>query len=49
MLIANEVGGGIEISGTNTVCDANVAWNDANGNKLLDPGETGAPLTCEER
>lgn len=49
MLVANEVGGSIQTFGKNDVCDANVAWNDANGNTLLDPNETGAPLACESR
>jgi hypothetical protein len=49
VLVANEVGGGISLSDAkNTVCDANVAWSDGNGNKLLDPGETGAALTCSK-
>lgn len=48
-LVANEVGGGIEIEGNGTVCDANVAWTDSNGNKALDPGESGAAITCGER
>jgi hypothetical protein len=47
ILIGNEVGKGIELSeAKNTVCDANVAWTDANGNKLLDPGESGAAISC---
>jgi len=46
VLVANEVGGDIETTGQNAACDANVAWNDANGNKLLDPGESGAAITC---
>lgn len=48
-LVANEVGGGIEVAGNNTVCDANVAWTDGNANKTLDPGETGAPISCDRR
>ncbi len=47
VLVANEVGRGIELGDAkNTVCDSNVAWTDANGNKLLDPGETGAAISC---
>ena len=50
VLVANEVGQGIWLSSAqNTVCDANVAWADANGNKLLDPGETGAAIACETK
>ncbi len=50
VLVANEVGQGIALSDAkNTVCDANVAWTDANGNKLLDPGETGAAISCEQK
>ncbi|MBX3189436.1 MAG: hypothetical protein KF819_20600 [Labilithrix sp.] len=47
VLVSNQVGGGISVSeAKNTVCDGNVEWNDANSNKLVDPGESGAPLTC---
>lgn len=47
ILVGNEIGGGIDLTDTkNTVCDGNVAWNDANANGVLDPGETGAALTC---
>lgn len=47
VLVSNEVGGTISVSeAKNLVCDGNVAWNDANGNKVLDPGESGAPITC---
>lgn len=49
VLVANEVAGSIQVFGTNTACDANVTWNDANGNKLLDANETGAPLACEAK
>jgi hypothetical protein len=49
VLVANEVGSGIAVSDAkNLVCDGNVAWSDANGNKLLDPGETGAAITCSK-
>jgi hypothetical protein len=49
ILVANEVGGGVTLSDAkNTVCDGNIAWSDGNGNKLLDPGESGAAITCEE-
>jgi len=50
-LVGNEVGpGGIEVSDTkNLVCDANVLWTDSNANKLLDPGETGAPVDCTNK
>jgi len=47
VLVANEIGGGVSVGeDKNTVCDGNVAWNDANANKLLDPGETGVPIQC---
>lgn len=47
VLVGNEVGGGIDIGDSqNSVCDANVVWTDTNGNKLLDPGETGAAISC---
>jgi hypothetical protein len=45
-LVSNNVAGGITVDGTNTVCDANLAWNDANTNGLLDPGESGAAIAC---
>jgi hypothetical protein len=49
-LVANEVGNGIEVSETqNLVCDANVVWNDANTNKVLDPGESGAAVQCTNK
>ncbi len=47
VLVGNEIGGAVSVgTDKNTVCDGNVVWNDANANKLLDPGETGAPITC---
>lgn len=47
VLVANEVGRGIELGDAkNAVCDANVVWNDANGNRLLDPGESGSEIAC---
>jgi hypothetical protein len=50
VLVANEVGMGISVSeAKNTVCDGNTTWNDANGDKRLDPNETGAPITCEKK
>jgi hypothetical protein len=49
-LVANHVGGKIQITDAkNSVCDGNLAWDDANGNKIVDPGEPGAPLTCDEK
>lgn len=50
VLVANEVGQGISLSDAkNTVCDGNVAWSDTNANKVLDPGEAGAAITCEKK
>lgn len=47
VLVGNEVGGAVSVGeDKNTICDGNVVWNDANSNKLLDPGETGAAITC---
>jgi hypothetical protein len=47
VLVANEIGGGVSVGeDKNTVCDGNVVWTDANANKLLDPGETGAAIAC---
>jgi hypothetical protein len=47
VLVANEIGGGVSLGDDkNTVCDGNVVWTDANANKVLDPGESGAPITC---
>lgn len=47
VLVSNEVDGTISVSDAkNLVCEGNVDWNDANGNKLVDPGEAGAPLAC---
>jgi hypothetical protein len=47
VLVSNQIGGTISIpDAKNTVCDGNVKWTDANSNKLLDPGESGAALTC---
>ena len=46
-LVANEIGGGLVLGDDkNTVCDGNVVWTDSNSNKLLDPGEGGAAITC---
>lgn len=50
VLVANEVGQGISLSDAkNTVCDGNVAWSDTNANKVLDPNEAGAAITCDEK
>ncbi len=47
VLVSNAVGGTITVSDSkNLVCDGNVSWNDANGNKVLDAGEKGAALEC---
>lgn len=47
VLVANEIGGEVSVGDDkNTVCDGNVVWNDANMNKVLDAGETGAAITC---
>lgn len=46
-LVSNEIGGTVSVGDDkNTVCDGNVVWTDANSNKLLDPGESGAAITC---
>jgi hypothetical protein len=29
-------------------CDDNTKWDDENANKIFDPGEAGAALTCED-
>lgn len=48
VLVGNEVGRGVSLTDAkNTVCDGNVVWTDANANRLLDSGESGAPITCE--
>jgi hypothetical protein len=50
VLVANEVGKGISLSESkNTVCDSNTAWSDTNGNMRLDPGESGAAISCEKK
>jgi hypothetical protein len=47
VLVANEIAGSVSfVDDKNTVCDGNVAWTDTNANKLLDPGESGAAITC---
>ena len=47
VLVANEIGGGVSLGADkNTVCDGNVVWTDSNANSVLDPGESGAPITC---
>lgn len=47
VLVGNEVGGAISVSeAKNLTCDGNVKWSDANANKIVDPGETGAALAC---
>lgn len=49
-LIGNHIGGKITVSDAkNSVCDGNTAWNDANANKVFDPGEAGEALTCGGR
>ncbi len=50
VLVNNEVGGTISVSDSkNLVCDGNVKWTDANANKLVDPGETGAAVECTQK
>lgn len=46
-LVSNQIGGQVSVGADkNTVCDSNVVWSDANANKVLDPGETGAAIAC---
>jgi hypothetical protein len=48
-LVGNHVGGKITIGDAkNQVCDGNLKWTDANGNKTFETGEAGAPLSCSE-
>jgi hypothetical protein len=50
VLVGNHIGGTITITDPkNNVCDGNTKWTDANGNKIFDPGEAGAVLTCETK
>lgn len=46
VLVANKVGGDFKVEGDNPVCDGNVKFADANGDKIAQTGELGAPLTC---
>jgi hypothetical protein len=45
-LVANRVAGGITIEGKETLCESNVAFSDANGDKVVTSNELGAALTC---
>ena len=50
VLVGNRVAGGIALSDAkNSVCDGNTTWSDANGNKVLDPGEGGAAISCSKK
>jgi hypothetical protein len=40
------VQGGTQISGNNTICDSNFTFVDRNQDKLIDPTEVGAALSC---
>ena len=49
VLANNLIGGAVAIDDSkNTVCDANVVWNDANANKVLEPNETGDAIVCSD-
>jgi len=46
-LVGNHVAGTIQTGDAkNQVCDGNLAWNDANADKLFEVGEAGAELSC---
>lgn len=46
-LVANHIGGTITLGDAkNQVCDGNLKWSDANGNKTFEAGEAGAALEC---
>jgi hypothetical protein len=48
VIVGNRVGGTIVVTDAkNSVCDGNVKWVDANGDKIVDPGELGDALACE--
>lgn len=47
VLVANEIGGDVSVGDDkNTVCDGNVAWTDANSNKVFEVDERGAVIAC---
>lgn len=49
VLANNQIGGNVAIDDSkNTVCEANVVWNDANGNFVFDATESGAAIVCED-
>ena len=45
-LHGNSVGGEISNDGQGTVCDGNVAFDDANGDQVVQPEEVGDPIDC---
>lgn len=50
VLVRNEIGKDLTITDSkNTTCDANVAWNDLNGNDVFDPGEAGGAISCSAK
>ncbi len=47
ILVRNRVQGAWEIGGENHYCDGNTAFEDGNGDYLIDPAEEGEALACE--
>ncbi len=48
VLVGNSIRAGLDVrESKNTVCDGNVGWSDANGNRVLDAGESGAAIGCQ--
>jgi len=47
-LVANRVAGGIQLDGKETICDGNVGFSDANGDKVVAASEIGAALSCTD-
>lgn len=45
-LVANRVAGGIVNDGKETVCDGNVGFSDANGDRVVDATELSGTLSC---
>ncbi len=45
-LVANRVAGGIVNDGKETVCDGNVGFSDANGDRVVDTSELSGALSC---
>lgn len=47
VLVRNDVGAELSVADTkNTICEGNVTWNDADEDRIVDDGETGATLAC---